>query len=162
MSRTRVLLSLGSNLEPRAARITAAIEELRQQALTDVVCSQVYTTEPVGYIDQPDFLNVAVAGETSLSAEELFVACKAIEQTLGRQHRRQWREREIDIDILLFGEETLLNELLTIPHPRMHERRFVLVPAAEIAPDMVDPTTLRTIGELLSECTDTSRVTAVD
>ncbi len=162
MTLARVLLSLGSNLEPRAERIAAAIEHLKHDALTNVVASSMYVTEPVGFRDQPDFLNAVVVGNTVLTAEELFRVCKGIEETLGRQHREQWREREIDIDILLYGDSTLSNERLTIPHPRMAERRFVLVPAAEIAALLVDPVTKNTVAELLRTCADTSRVTVVD
>lgn len=162
MTLTRVLLSLGSNLEPRAERIAAAIEHLKQHALTNVVASSIYVTEPVGFRDQPDFLNAVVIGDCALTAEELFRVCKGIEQTLGRTRREQWREREIDIDILLYGDSTLSNEHLTIPHPRMTERRFVLVPAAEVAPLLVDPFTKNTITEMLRTCADTSRVTVVD
>lgn len=162
MTLTRVLLSLGSNLEPRAERIAAAIEHLKHDALTDVVASRLYVTEPVGFRDQPDFLNAVVVGNCSLTAEELFGVCKGIEETLGRQHREQWREREIDIDILLYGDTTLSNERLTIPHPRMADRRFVLIPAAEVAPLLVDPLTQKTVAEMLRACADTSRVTVVD
>ena len=173
MTLTRVLLSLGSNLEPRAERIAAAITHLKQHALSDVVSSHVYATEPVGFKDQPEFLNAAVRGETALSAEELFRVCKGIEQTLGRQHREQWHEREIDIDILLFGytvlrpdnmpncRSGLVIESLWIPHPRMHERRFVLQPAAEVAADMVHPVFQQTVQSLLTICADKSQVLPV-
>lgn len=159
MNAVRVLLSLGSNLEPRAERIAAAVEALSQNVLTDVLRSQLYATEPVGFVDQPEFLNVAIVGNTTLTPEELFAACKSVEGVIGRQHRERWREREIDIDILLFGDMMFWNEQLTIPHPRMKDRRFVLEPAAEIAPSMVDPSTKRTIAELLAACADHSRVT---
>lgn len=162
MITTRILLSLGSNLEPRAERIGTALEYLKQYALRDVVVSHIYTTEPVGYRNQPDFLNIAVTGQTSLSAPDLFTTCKVIEHTMGRQHRQQWREREIDIDIILYGDAIVDSNELTLPHPRMYERRFVLVPAQEVAGDMVDPITHKTITDLLAACSDESRVTSVE
>ncbi|MDZ4745679.1 MAG: 2-amino-4-hydroxy-6-hydroxymethyldihydropteridine diphosphokinase [bacterium] len=162
MNTTRVLLSLGSNLEPRAERIETALVLLKQHALTEMIASHVYTTEPVGFRDQPDFLNVAVAGQTTLSAFELFKACKEIEHTMGRQHRKQWREREIDIDVILYGNVVVERDDLLIPHPRMSERRFVLAPASEIAGDMVDPRSQKTIAELLVECTDNSNISVLE
>lgn len=146
----RILLALGANLEPRRERIEEAMRLLELEALTDTRRSSMYATEPVGYTDQPDFLNAAITGTTSLGAEELFSICKDIERRIGRQHRDQWREREIDIDIILYGVQVIDTPLLTIPHPRMHERAFVLDPAAEIAPDMLHPVLGTTIGQLRS------------
>lgn len=147
---TRVLLALGANLEPRRERIEEAMRLLELEALTDARRSSMYATAPVGYTDQPDFLNAAIMGMTSLNAEELFRTCKDIEGRIGRQHRARWREREIDIDIILYGLQVIDTPVLTIPHPRMHERAFVLDPAAEIAPDMIHPVLGTTIGQLRS------------
>lgn len=146
----RILLALGANLEPRRERIEEAMRLLELEALADARRSSMYATEPVGYTDQPDFLNAAITGTTSLVAEELFRVCKDIERRIGRQHRDRWREREIDIDIILYGVQVIDTPLLTIPHPRMHERAFVLDPAAEIAPDMIHPVLGTTIGQLRS------------
>ncbi len=146
----RILLALGANLEPRRERIEEAMRLLELEALADARRSSMYATEPVGYTDQPDFLNAAITGTTSLGAEELFRVCKDIERRIGRQHRDRWREREIDIDIILYGVQVIDTPLLTIPHPRMHERAFVLDPAAEIAPDMIHPVLGTTIGQLRS------------
>lgn len=146
----RILLALGANLEPRRERIEEAMRLLELEALADARRSSMYATEPVGYTNQPDFLNAAITGTTSLGAEELFRVCKDIERRIGRQHRDRWREREIDIDIILYGVQVIDTPLLTIPHPRMHERAFVLDPAAEIAPDMIHPVLGTTIGQLRS------------
>lgn len=154
---TPFLLSLGSNLEPRAERMHLATSMLAA-ALGELVISHLYETSPVGYTDQPDFLNCCVAGQTILDAVELHATCKAIEQSIGRLNRERWREREIDIDVLLLGSMQVDTESLTLPHPRMHDRRFVLTPAAEIAPHMIDPRTGLRIEELLQGCKDAGTV----
>jgi len=158
---TGVLLSLGSNLEPRIERITKAIEEL-SGAFEQLTVSHMYETEPVGYTDQPAFINACVYGTTSLDASDLSHKCREIEKQIGRIKREQWHEREIDIDIVLFGECVLDSPELQIPHPRFRERAFVLVPAAEIAPNALDPVTGTTMKALLAACTDASAVALVD
>lgn len=160
MSET-VLLSLGSNIGPRKRRLRDAVRSIASNILTDVRCSSIYETDPVGYTEQAPFLNIALVGETRLSATDLFEACKGLEIAQGRQHRERWREREIDIDVILYADEQLSTEHLTVPHPQFHERRFVLQPAAEIAPTMADPASGCTIAELLAICLDTSGVTIV-
>ncbi len=162
MPPTTVLLSLGSNLEPRIERIRDAIDAIGREVLEDVVVSSMYETEPVGYTDQPAFINAAAVGKTTLSAEEVHRRVKDLEQRLGRQHRQRWREREIDIDVILCGDVVADTDVLTIPHPRMQERRFVLVPCAEIAPDLVHPVFHTTVRGLLEACPDTSAVKVVD
>ncbi len=137
---TKVLLSLGSNLNDRKANILSAIELMKLSgALTDVEVSSFYETAPVGVTDQPGFLNIAVAGLTSLLPSELLPVLKGIEKQIGRIERERWHEREIDIDIILYGTHVFLSEDICIPHPRAVERRFVLVPSAEIAGDMLHP-----------------------
>lgn len=162
MPPTTVLLSLGSNLEPRAERIIEAIRIIGDEILGSVIPSSMYETEPVGYTDQPAFINAALVGTTELSAEEVHRRVKELEQRLGRQHRQRWREREIDIDVILYGDLVEDNEILTIPHPRMQERRFVLEPCAEIAPDLLHPVYHQTVRGLLEACPDTSAVKVVD
>lgn len=159
MSHAAVLLSLGANLGDRQATLERAATLLRDEALGgEIRCSAVYETDPVGYREQPPFLNIAAAGETCLPPEELHAVCRGIERRLGRRERPRWHEREIDIDILLYGGAVLANETLEIPHPRMTERRFVLEPAAEIAPEMPHPLAGKTLRELAAECADTSQV----
>ena len=150
---TPFLLSLGSNLEPRVARLHHAID-LLTSTLGPVQSSHLYETSPVGYTDQPDFLNCCIAGQTDLSAEDLYAACKNVERSIGRLNRERWREREIDVDVILYGSTQVQNDVITIPHPRMQDRRFVLAPAAEIVPHMIDPRSGRSINELLQCCTD--------
>ncbi|HET7153184.1 MAG TPA: 2-amino-4-hydroxy-6-hydroxymethyldihydropteridine diphosphokinase, partial [Candidatus Kapabacteria bacterium] len=121
-------------------------------------CSSVYRTEPVGYKDQPDFLNCVVEISTQLPPDELMAAVKDIEQTLGRKKREQWHEREIDIDILLYGNTIAKTERYEIPHPRMHERKFVLVPLAEISQNAMHPRSGKTAGELLKNLASNDEV----
>ncbi|MBS1536491.1 MAG: 2-amino-4-hydroxy-6-hydroxymethyldihydropteridine diphosphokinase [Bacteroidetes bacterium] len=156
---TFVLLSLGANLGNRLASLQLAVEFLQRDAeLQEISVSNVYETEPIGYKNQPSFLNIAICGRTILSALEFHTVCKQIEQEIGRQNRKQWHEREIDIDILLFGNEIIRIEKLQLPHPRMEERKFVLVPSVDIAPNTIHPISGKTISRLLSECVDTAEV----
>lgn len=155
---TMVVLSLGSNIEPRTERLQAAVTALMDRVLQNAACSSFYETDPVGYTDQAPFLNMTVIGSTDQSAEDLHRACKGLEEELGRQHRERWREREIDIDVILFGDEIIATDTLAIPHPEFHHRRFVLQPAAEIAPQAVCPQSGCTMTELLMICTDPSGV----
>jgi 2-amino-4-hydroxy-6-hydroxymethyldihydropteridine diphosphokinase len=149
-----VLLSLGANLADPIATITRAVEMLGESVLENIRLSPLYSTEPVGVTDQPPFINAAVAGTTTKSAREVHDACKNIEILLGRQHRQRWHEREIDIDVILVGSEILDDEDVHIPHLRMQERRFVLQPACDLAPDAICPRTQKPLAQLLEECQD--------
>ncbi|MBI5326329.1 MAG: 2-amino-4-hydroxy-6-hydroxymethyldihydropteridine diphosphokinase [Ignavibacteriae bacterium] len=154
-----VLFSLGSNLGNREDNLIRAAEYLKISAgLTNYNCSSFYETEPVGFKDQPWFLNVVVSGYTSIPADFIMGIIKNIEEVIGRKQREKWHEREIDIDILLYGNLVIKSDNLTIPHPSMHERRFVLVPAAEIAGEIIIPESGKTIYQLLEECCDSSIV----
>ncbi len=155
---TSVLLSLGSNLGDKMRAISRAVELLTQDTLQEVRVSSFYETAPVGFIQQPSFINIAVSGWTKYEPEILFKVCKTIEQKIGRKPRPRWHEREIDIDIILYGLETLTTEVLAIPHPQMHNRRFVLVPSAEIVPTMIHPILNTSIEELLELCEDVNPV----
>jgi 2-amino-4-hydroxy-6-hydroxymethyldihydropteridine diphosphokinase len=128
-------LALGSNLGDRRDNLKKAIAALGERVKI-IHVSRVYETAPMGLTEQPDFLNLAVEIETDLRARELLQAVKAIEQALGRQAGPRWGPRVIDIDILLLGEENINEPGLKIPHPHMTERAFVMVPLAELAPDL--------------------------
>jgi 2-amino-4-hydroxy-6-hydroxymethyldihydropteridine diphosphokinase len=145
--RESVYLSLGSNLGDRAGNLSAAIERLR--ALGEVIAvSSFYETEPVEFTAQPWFLNCAVKLDTEKTSTHLLAGILDIEQQLGRRRGQRNGPRVIDLDILLFGDSIVKAHGLTIPHPAMQERRFVLQPLAEIAPDARHPVFQRTIREL--------------
>jgi 2-amino-4-hydroxy-6-hydroxymethyldihydropteridine diphosphokinase len=132
---TRAYVGVGSNLGDRRALVRAAIE-----ALPGVVAvSPLRETEPVGVTEQPPFLNAAVALETELTARELLEVLLAVERRFGRERRERWGPRTIDLDLLLYGEETVDEPGLTVPHPRLHERRFAVEPLADLDPELVVP-----------------------
>ncbi|GCE06837.1 2-amino-4-hydroxy-6-hydroxymethyldihydropteridine diphosphokinase [Dictyobacter aurantiacus] len=143
-----VYLALGSNLGDRRAHLQEALRRLR--AVVDIQqVSTVYETEPVGYLDQPCFFNIVCHGYTNLTPQELLRRAKTIEHQLGRQETIRNGPRPVDIDILFYDTLVYTEENLVIPHPRMHERAFVLVPLAEIAPAMQDPRSGKSVQELL-------------
>ena len=140
-------LSIGSNVGERAASLNAAIDGLRP--LGDVVAiSSFYETEPVEFTAQAWFLNCAVIVRTEKSPQQLLAGILGIERQLGRRRTEKKGPRIIDVDILLFGSLIVDEAGLTIPHPAMHERRFVLEPLAEVAPEVLHPLLRRTIREL--------------
>jgi 2-amino-4-hydroxy-6-hydroxymethyldihydropteridine diphosphokinase len=142
-------LSLGSNLGERRANLQRALRELA--ALGEVVAvSPRYDTEPVELAEQSRFLNCAVALRTSLSPRQLVDGLLAIERSMGRQRSVPKGPRNIDLDIILFADLVVSEPGLTIPHPAMHQRRFVLEPLAEIAPHVVHPVMKKTVAELLT------------
>jgi len=144
-----VYFALGTNLGDRIANLRAAVEALASE-INVIAESKVYETPPWGYEKQPAFLNMAVKCETALEPESLLKRLKQIEVQLGREQSFRWGPRLIDIDILFHDDLILKSESLIIPHPRLHERAFVLVPLAEIAPDLVHPVLKKTIKELLA------------
>jgi len=145
-----VHLALGSNLGDRRGNLAAALQRLRDVVAIESI-SSVYETEPVGYLEQPRFLNIACCGRTGLSAQELLQYTQAIEIAIGRRPSFRNGPRPIDIDILLYDDLRMKEEELTIPHPRMIERAFVLVPLAEISPNTIEPVSGQTIQELLQK-----------
>ena len=143
-----VLLGLGANVGDPLAQLTLATERLARTG-SIVTVSSVYLSEPIGYSDQPDFHNLVLSTRTQLSPAELLTAIHQIEHALGRTRPFPNAPRTIDIDILSFGDLVLDTPELTLPHPRMHRRAFVLVPLIEIAPDWVHPIFRKTATELL-------------
>ena len=154
----RVFLGLGANLGDREAQLLDALRRLRQAGVTIVRCSSWYATEPIGGPPQPDYLNGVVEVRTDLAPAGLLAACLSIEASMGRTRAARAAPRTVDLDLLLHGDRILSEPGLTVPHPRYRERRFVLVPLAEIAPDLVPPGANRTVRELLEACPDRSRV----
>ncbi|HVR24307.1 MAG TPA: 2-amino-4-hydroxy-6-hydroxymethyldihydropteridine diphosphokinase [Candidatus Polarisedimenticolia bacterium] len=144
---TLVFLSLGSNVGDREAKLRDAQKRLGAVGRVTAV-SPVYETEPVEFTQQPWFLNCAVAVETVQPPQQLMTSILNIEEAMGRRRVQKKGPRAIDIDILLFGDAVLDCPEVTIPHPAMHERRFVLEPLAEIAPDARHPVFEKTILEL--------------
>lgn len=143
---TLAYVGLGANLGNREDTIRAAVA-----ALPGVVAvSTLRETDPVGLTDQPCFLNGVAALETELSPRELLDVLLAVEHQLGRERRERWGPRTIDLDLLVYGDETLDEPGLAVPHPRLHERRFALEPLAEIAPGLVIPG-LGRVTDLLAE-----------
>jgi 2-amino-4-hydroxy-6-hydroxymethyldihydropteridine diphosphokinase len=142
-----VYLSLGSNVGNRAANLNAAIERLRSLGTVEKV-SSFYETEPVEFTAQPWFLNCAVKLDTEKMPKQLLAGILDVEQQMGRRRTQKKGPRAIDIDVLLFGNSIIDTKGLTVPHPAMHERRFVLEPLAEIAPDVRHPVFKQTVREL--------------
>jgi 2-amino-4-hydroxy-6-hydroxymethyldihydropteridine diphosphokinase len=137
---TRAYVGLGANLGPREETLRRAVELIDRTPAVDVLAvSELRETEPVGAVDQPPFLNGAVALETSLSARELLDLLLDVERELGRVRNERWGPRLVDLDLLLYGAETIDEPGLRVPHPRLHERRFALEPLAELDPDLVIP-----------------------
>jgi 2-amino-4-hydroxy-6-hydroxymethyldihydropteridine diphosphokinase len=159
MKTYRVFLGLGSNVGDRQRYLNVATSEIEKTRDTRVVwTSSVYETDPIGKTDQPKFLNAAMEIETILAPEELFDEVKAIEMRMKRSGEERWGPREIDIDILVYDGLVFDSERLKVPHPALEERKFVLVPLCEIAPDLVHPVNGMTMGELLAACREPGRV----
>lgn len=145
---TQVFIALGSNLNQPLAQVESALSALKLIPQTRLInCSRFYRTKPLGPQDQPDYLNAVVALDTELLPEQLLNATQAIELNQGRVRKdHRWGPRTLDLDILLYGNQTISTPRLTIPHYDMHNRGFMLYPLAEIAPDAIFPD-----GTLLSD-----------
>jgi len=147
----------GSNLGDRKANVRFALASLAKGG-TILKISSFFETEPVGFSDQPWFLNLAIALETMLPPSELLSICQSIENSCGRVRSFPNAPRTLDLDILLYGKAVINEPDLIIPHPRLPERRFALEPLAQIAPDFMHPVLKKTIQSLLEACSDRSEV----
>ncbi|MFW6045174.1 MAG: 2-amino-4-hydroxy-6-hydroxymethyldihydropteridine diphosphokinase [Planctomycetota bacterium] len=148
----RAYIALGSNLGQRRTILRGAFSHLDQHETIRVVStSRFYETEPVGGPEQGKYLNAAAGLLTGLTPHELLYALQTIEDHFGRTRRVRWGPRTLDLDLLLYEDRIIQSRDLTVPHPRMHQRRFVLEPLAEIAPDAVHPGLETTVRELLAE-----------
>jgi len=147
---TAIILALGTNLGDRLQNLKEALQKLSANIKIDR-CSRVYETPPWGYLDQPAFLNQVVTGRTFLKPQQLLSFVKQVESNMGRVKNFRNGPRLIDIDILVFGDQTLALDDLVIPHPCMAERAFVLVPLAELEPDLVIPGQKLSVREFLQK-----------
>jgi len=162
MAEKTVYFSLGSNVGERERNLRAAIAALGDAGVRVTQVSSFYETEPVDFLEQAWFLNCAIEGETDVPAPELLRALRGIELRMGSKKLVAKGPRLIDMDILLYSSETIDTKELQVPHPRMHLRRFVLVPLAEIAPEAMHPSLKKTTKQLLEETPDRSTVRRFD
>ncbi len=155
----RAYIGLGSNLGRREENLVRAISLLSSSPGIRVLRrASLYETEPVGVEDQPWFLNTVVEVETSLSPRGLLCRLKEIERELGREERGRWGPREIDLDLLLYGDLIIEEDGLILPHPELHRRRFVLEPLGELAPELVHPRLKRPLRDLLADLDERKKV----
>jgi len=145
-----IYLALGTNLGDRPGNLRSAVQALPPDVIV-LAESKIYETPPWGYADQPAFLNMAIKAETSLEPGALLKHLKNLETRLGRQQTFRYGPRQIDIDILFYDDLVLNSPALVIPHPHLHERAFVLVPLADLAPELLHPVLRRTIRDLLAD-----------
>jgi 2-amino-4-hydroxy-6-hydroxymethyldihydropteridine diphosphokinase len=153
-----IFLSLGSNVGDREANLRAAITALEGAGVRVRRMSSLYETEPVDFLEQPWFLNCVLEGETDAPAQTLLKELRRIEARMGSKKLVAKGPRLLDMDILLYGDETVDTPELQVPHPRMKERRFVLEPLAEIAPELQHPSWSGTVSDLLARTQDRSEV----
>ena len=156
---TIVYVGLGSNLGDRAGNLLMAVRGLMEASFVVCKLSAIYETEPLEIESDTDFLNmVAEIHVTNISATQMMARLLRIEYLLGRGDKSVKKPRTVDLDILFFGDQKMNSEFLTLPHPRLHLRKFVLFPLAEIAPNFVHPTLNAEIADILAGCEDSSEV----
>ena len=156
---TTAYVGLGSNLGDRSGNLLFAVRGLLEASFSVNKLSAIYETEPIGLEDSENFLNmVAEIRVTNVTSSQMMARLLRIEYLLGRRDKSQKKPRTADLDILLFGNEQIDTPFLTLPHPRMHLRRFVLTPLAEIAPNLVHPTLHKEIQQILDELQDETYV----
>lgn len=155
-------VGLGSNLGDRAGHLLLAVRGMLEAGLDVIRLSSIYETEPVEYEEQPGFLNVVaeLRGSTLPKPDQMLARLLRIEYALGRTRDVRMGPRTIDLDLLIYKDECVETEFLTVPHPRIAARRFVLVPLNELVPNLIHPVLKKSIGELLRETKDDSRVTS--
>jgi 2-amino-4-hydroxy-6-hydroxymethyldihydropteridine diphosphokinase len=153
-----VYLALGTNLGHRLENLQAAVDALAPEVIVSAE-SKIYETPAWGYEDQPAFLNMAIKAETDLEPEPLLKYLKALEVRLGRAQSFRWGPRLIDMDILFYDDLVVDTQSVVLPHPRLQERAFVLVPLADIAPDFIHPVLKKTIKELLGAMATSKGIT---
>jgi 2-amino-4-hydroxy-6-hydroxymethyldihydropteridine diphosphokinase len=160
MSQGDIYVGLGSNLGDRAGYLLLAVRGMLGIGLKVKGLSSIYETEPVDMPDQPPFLNMVaeISADIPFSPEQVMARLLRVEYSLGRTREVPMGPRTLDLDLLLYGEERRATEFLSLPHPRLHVRRFVLAPLAELAPQLVHPALHKTIGELLESVEDNSEV----
>ncbi len=157
-----VFLITGGNIGERKENLQRASNLVSERIGTIEKCSAVYETEPWGNIDQPSFYNQVLVVKTNMTAQEVLDSILKIEEEMGRKRTVKNAARIIDIDILFFNDEIVNEQNLTIPHPHIRERRFVLLPLKEVSPEMIHPVFKKSIIDLLSLTNDELKVTALD
>ena len=156
---TTVYIGIGSNLGEKHKNCLRAIEMIEQiPGCKPIKQSDLYLTKPVGVEDQDWYVNGVMSLKTDLPPQDLLNHLMSIEEKMGRVRRERWESRIIDLDILFFGQQIINEKNLTVPHPRLHFRRFVLVPMTQIAPDLTHPSLGLTMAELLGKCPDDGQV----
>jgi 2-amino-4-hydroxy-6-hydroxymethyldihydropteridine diphosphokinase len=146
-----VYIGVGSNIGARHKNCLDAVRYLEQSGVKVIKRSSLLETEPWGRRDQPDFINMVIEAKTDLTPQDLLKVLQLTEETMGRKRRQKWGPRTIDLDLLLYDDLKIRTKYLTIPHPLLHERDFVLIPLADIAPDKIHPVLNKHISDLLKD-----------
>jgi len=161
-SKKSVFICLGSNLYDPVYQLREARTHLSKKIGMLLTCSSIYRTEAWGLRKQPDYFNQVVLLKTTRTADKILTILLGIETQMGRKRLSVWEPRIIDLDILFFGQDIINNKNLIVPHPRLHERLFNLVPLMEIVPNWVHPVLGKTVAEMTASCTDSLKVTKLD